>query len=104
VLPTTASIGTGVDEVLAALTRHKAFVDEDPERAGRAAARRQGELIDILEEEVHRRLEAGLVADPNGLGALLESVRSGDVDPYSAALRILENDDALAALVRERVR
>jgi hypothetical protein len=29
-------------------------------------------------------------------------VRSGDVDPYSAALRILEDDDALAALVRDR--
>ena len=102
VLPTTASIGSGVDAVLDALERHRAFVATDAERAGRAAARRAGELIDILEEEMRRRLEAGLIADPNGLGSIVESVRDGRVDPYSAALRILENDGALAALVRER--
>jgi len=102
VLPTTASIGTGVDAVLDALERHRAFVPTDAERAGRAAARRAGELMDILEEEMRRRLEAVLIADPNGLGSIVESVRDGRVDPYSAALRILENDDALAALVRER--
>ena len=102
VLPTTASIGSGVDAVLDALERHRAFVATDAERAGRMAARRAGELIDILEEEMRRRLEAGLIADPNGLGSIVESVRDGRVDPYSAALRILENDGALAALVRER--
>ena len=102
VLPTTAPVGTGVDDVLAALERHRASVTSDAERAERAAARRAGELLDILEEEMRRRLEARLVTDPNGLGTLVASVRSGDVDPYSAALRILEDDDALAALVRER--
>jgi LAO/AO transport system kinase len=104
VLSTTASIGTGVDAVLEALDRHRTFASGDAERAGRVAARRAGELIDILDEEVHRRLEAGLIADPNGLGSVVESVRSGRVDPYSAAMRILEDDDALAALVRERAR
>jgi LAO/AO transport system kinase len=102
VLPTSASVGRGVDAVLAALERHRAFVGGDPDRAARTAARRAGELIDILEEEMRRRLEAGLIADPNGLGAVVESVRSGRVDPYSAAMRILEDDDILAALVRER--
>jgi LAO/AO transport system kinase len=102
VLPTIASVGSGVDDVLAGLERHRAHVSGDAERAGRAAARRAGELVDILEEEMRRRLEARLVTDLNGLGALVESVRSGDVDPYSAALRILEDDDALAALVRDR--
>jgi hypothetical protein len=42
------------------------------------------------------------VSDANRLGALVESVRSGNIDPYSAALRILEDDDALATLVRDR--
>ena len=104
VLPTMASVGTGVDAVLEALDRHRTFARSDAERAGRAAARRAGELIDILDEEMRRRLEAGLIADPNGFGSVVESVRSGRVDPYSAAMRILEDDDALAALVRERAR
>ena len=104
VLPTEAVRGTGVDAVLDALERHRAFVSGDTERAGRAAARRAADTIDIVDEEVRRRLEAGLVADPNGLGALLESVRRGVVDPYSAALRILGDDAALTNLVRERPR
>jgi LAO/AO transport system kinase len=104
VLPTEAVRGTGVDAVLEALERHREFVSGDAERAGRAAARRAADTIDIVDEEVRRRLEAGLVADPNGLGALLESVRRGAVDPYSAALRILGDDAALTNLVRERPR
>ena len=104
VLPTEAVRGTGVDAVLDALERHRAFVSGDAERAGRAAARRAADTIDIVDEEVRRRLEAGLVADPNGLGALLESVRRGAVDPYSAALRILGDEAALTNLVRERPR
>jgi LAO/AO transport system kinase len=104
VLPTEAVRGTGVDAVLEALERHRAFVSGDAERAGRAAARRAADTIDIVDEEVRRRLEAGLVADANGLGALLESVRQGAVDPYSAALRILGDDTALTNLVRERPR
>ena len=104
VLPTEAVRGTGVDAVLEALERHRGFVSSDAERAGRAAARRAADTIDIVDEEVRRRLEAGLVADANGLGALLESVRQGAVDPYSAALRILGDDAALTNLVRERPR
>ena len=104
VLPTEAVRGTGVDAVLDALERHRAFVSGDTERAGRAAARRAADTIDIVDEEVRRRLEAGLVADANGLGALLESVRQGALDPYSAALRILGDDAALTNLVRERPR
>jgi LAO/AO transport system kinase len=102
VLATEATRGTGVDAVADALARHRTFVNDDPDRASRAAARRAGEVIDILDEEVRRRLEAGLIADANGLGALVESVRRGSVDPYSAALRILGDDAALAMLVRER--
>ena len=104
VLPTEAVRGIGVDAVLEALERHRTCVNSDVDRAGRAAARRAADTIDIVDEEVRRRLEAGLVADANGLGALLESVRRGAVDPYSAALRILGDDAALTKLVRERPR
>jgi len=102
VLATEATRGAGVEAVVEALARHRTFVTADPDRAGRVAARRAGEVIDILDEEMRRRLEAGLIADPNGFGALVESVRRGAVDPYSAALRILGDEAALAMLVRER--
>jgi len=103
VLPITASVGAGVDDVAAALERHRAFASEDAGRAGRAAARRSGELLDILDEEMRRRLDAWLHTGHDGVAALVASVRSGEVDPYSAALRVLHDRDALAALVREPV-
>jgi LAO/AO transport system kinase len=103
VLPTTASIGAGVDEVVAALERPREFVGDDAARAERAAGRRADVLLDILDEEMRRRLEAWLRAGRDGLGALVASVRSGEIDPYSAALRVLHDRDALAALIREPV-
>jgi LAO/AO transport system kinase len=103
VLPTTASSGAGVDEVVAALERHREFVGDDAARAERAAGRRADELLDILDEEMRRRLEAWLLAERDGSGALVASVRRGEIDPYSAALRVLHDRDALAALIREPV-
>ena len=102
VLLTDAARDVGTDAVVDALTRHRTFVAADAERGPRAAQRRTGELVDILDEELRRRLERGLQAAPDGLERLLESVRTGTVDPYTAALRILGDAAALEGLVRER--
>ena len=101
-LPTTASTGTGVDEVVEALDRHRGFVGDDAERAdarGRAASRRAARHPRRGDAAAARG--AACTRSTTGIGALLASVRRGDVDPYSAALRMLADDDALAALVRE---
>ncbi len=103
VLATQAVRDVGIDAVVAALERHRTFVTSSDQRAGRDAARRAGDLVDILDEELRRRVERGLVDAPNGLGSLVASVRDGDVDPYSAALRILDDGQTLAGLVGRRV-
>jgi LAO/AO transport system kinase len=102
VLLTTASADRGIDEVLAALERHRAFVAGRADRAEQERRRREGELIDVLDEELHRRLAQGLGAAADGLGPLLAAVRGGEVDPYSAALRILEDTSTLAGLLGRR--
>jgi LAO/AO transport system kinase len=94
VLTTQAERRVGIDEVLAAIARHRAARVADPAAGERAAARRAGDLVDVLEEELRRRLEAGLGAASNGLGPLVSAVRDGSLDPYSAALRILGDADA----------
>jgi LAO/AO transport system kinase len=99
VLTTQAERRVGIDEVLAAIARHRAARVADPAAGERAAARRAGDLVDVLEEELRRRLEAGLGAASNGLGPLVAAVRDGSLDPYSAALRILGDADALGRLV-----
>ena len=103
VLTTQAAAGVGTDAVRDAIEAHRAFLAADAERARRQRARREGELLDVLDEELRRRLERGLGASAaDGLAPLLDAVRAGTVDPYSAALRILEDLPTLERLIRRR--
>jgi len=102
VLLTQAATDGGTDAVLDALERHRAYLAADPERSRRERRRREGELIDILDEELRRRLERGLGSAPDGVGPLLEAVRGGDLDPYTAAQRILEDGATLERLLGQR--
>ena len=102
VLLTQAATDGGTDAVLEALEQHRASVAHDPERARREGRRREGELVDILDEELRRRLERGLGGTPDGVGPLLEAVRGGELDPYTAAQRILEDEATLERLLGRR--
>jgi LAO/AO transport system kinase len=99
VLLAQAANGIGTDEVARALAEHRAFVAGDGGRVARERQRREGELLDILGEELRRRLERGLDAATDGVAPLLEAVRTGSVDPYSAALQILADRARLTDLV-----
>ena len=105
VVLTQAATGAGTEAVRDAIEAHRAFLADDAERARRQRARREGELLDVLDEELRRRLEQGLGAHAaDGLAPLLDAVRAGTVDPYSAALRILEDAPTLERLIRRRER
>ncbi|HZP43099.1 MAG TPA: methylmalonyl Co-A mutase-associated GTPase MeaB [Candidatus Binatia bacterium] len=97
VLLAQASAGAGIADVATAIAAHRAV------RASRApeasARRREDELLDVLDEEIRRRVARGLGEGPDGLGPLLDDVRSGRVDPYTAALRILADASTLGALL-----
>jgi LAO/AO transport system kinase len=99
VLLTQAATGVGIEAVRAALARHHDFVAADAGRTQRDARRREDELLDILCEELRRRLATGLDDGPDGVASLLAAVRDGAIDPYSAALRVLENSALLAELI-----
>src|SRR5262249_16415935 len=102
VLATQATSDTGIDEVMAALAAHRSHVASDPGRTEGARRRREGELLDVLDEELRRRLERGLGASADGLGPLLDAVRAGNLDPYTAALRILDDVPTLERLLGRR--
>jgi len=103
VVLTQAMAGVGTEAVRDAIEAHRAFLAAEPERARRQRARREGELLDVLDEELRRRLAQGLGGGaPDGLAPLLDAVRAGTVDPYSAALQILEDVPTLERLIRRR--
>jgi len=99
VLRTQARDGTGTAAVLAAVEGHRAHaragVDAD-------AARRVRDVLDILDEEIERRLRAGVAAGADGIAPVLDAVREGTVDPYAAAVRILDDPTALGAILGGR--
>ena len=99
VILTQAATDVGTAELVAALEQHRAALAGDAERERRIRLRRESELLDILEEELRRRLEHRLGNGVDGLAPVLDAVRGGTLDPYSAALRILEDASTLEELL-----
>src|SRR3989442_3589567 len=90
VLLTQASASTGLDAVRDAIEAHRAFLASDPEHAGRERTRREGELLDVLDEELRRRVAQRPPAhgtDP--LAPLRDPLRAGTPAPHTRALRLL---------------
>jgi len=100
VLLTEATNGKGINELLAAVTRHRDLQRQRRTGAVSSAAARQEEFVAALREEIGRRVEASL---ENGrLGALLDQVTRGEIDPYQAALKMIDDDESIRTLLRRR--
>jgi LAO/AO transport system kinase len=87
VLVTTAATGEGVPELLAALDRHRSSTRGSEGEAARMA-RAEAQIWSVLSDRLHERarsIEAAPIA-----AALLSSVAAHELDPYSAADRLLD--------------
>jgi LAO/AO transport system kinase len=97
VLLTEAQAGHGVAELLEAVFRHRTFWQSSGRGAARTALARQEEFVATLREEIARRLEDGL---ENGtFGTLLHQIRRGDIDPYRAALEVIQDEQSVRLLL-----
>jgi GTPase len=99
VLLTEATSGRGVGELLNAVWQHRDLRRVHGVGAVPSAAARQEEFVAALREEISRRIEAGV---ENGrLSAVLDQVTRGKIDPYRAALQVIEDEEVVAALLRQ---
>ncbi len=100
VLLTEASVtGQGVDELLQMILRHReAWLRSGKGEAHEAAARRD-EFFAVLREEIALRIERG--ANGESLGDLLKKVEAGSIDPYRAALDLVDDVERLHALLEK---
>ena len=80
VVSTVAVRGTGLDELVAVLDAHRAWLDGSGERVRRRRARAAAEIEAVTVEQVRRRI-GGLRATR----ALADRVVAGELDPYRAA-------------------
>jgi len=83
IVKTVATDGGGIDDLVAAIDRHRARVAQSSRRRDRRAEALLGE---VLLDRLRRAAAAAIAARPD----LVEQVASRETDPYSAA-------DALAA-------
>jgi len=102
VLLTEGTTGKGMPELYAAVMRHRDFVARRGHVGAHAAAARHEEFIVALRDELSRRIEASV---NNGrFHALLQRVERGEVDPYRAALDVMNDEDSVRALVYDAQR
>ena len=97
VVSTVAVRGEGIDDLVAALDAHRAWLDGSGARAVRRRARAAAEIEAIALDQVRSRI--GDVRGAGALPGLADRVVAGELDPYGAADALL--DTALPTLPAE---
>ena len=88
ILSTVASRGEGISEVVAALDKHRQWLDDSGERASRQQERAAAEIEAIAVAALRSRI--GHVHGTAALTALAARVVTGELDPYAAADAVIE--------------
>jgi LAO/AO transport system kinase len=91
ILRTEAARGEGIEELAAKIAEHRAFIEQAGTLAERRARNLRSEVLGIATARLRRRLEAAIEDDP-AVAELLELVVNRELDPSSAAARLLEGE------------
>lgn len=96
VLLTEAVANKGIDDLVTQIEAHGAT--RRASRTAESAARdRVVEWAEILRDELSQRLDRALAA--KALSSIEDRLRAGDLDPYGAALAVLEDQERLRLLI-----
>lgn len=91
ILKTEAVKGEGMDDLLAAIDEHRAYLEKSGALEQRRAHNLRNEVLALAAARVRRRLE-GLIAGDDEVAALIDRVERREVDPATAAGLLLEAD------------
>jgi LAO/AO transport system kinase len=94
IVATQAHRGVGVEALSDTIQAHRRFLEESGELQRRRARHRRNELWALVEHWVRQRLTLG-VREDRTLAVLVEQVMQAEIDPHSAAARILDDEDTL---------
>lgn len=97
VILTQAAVDQGVDSVVSAIAHHREYLRKHADPA-REAERQTREFVEVLTAELEERATRA-VADGSADNVIAE-VRSGRLNPYSAARRIIEDRNSIMDLLR----
>ena len=88
VLMTAAHTGRGIEEMWSKLEEHRAYLKTSGNLEKRRGEHRTQEFLEVVEEELVRRLRRLVQTDP-ALLAVMDRVAAKETEPYSAALDFL---------------
>ncbi|MFI2615568.1 methylmalonyl Co-A mutase-associated GTPase MeaB [Streptomyces sp. NPDC018584] len=88
IVKTVAARGEGIDEVVEALEKHRAWMEERGVLAERRAARAAREVETIAVTALRERI--GSLHGDRRLSALSERIVAGELDPYAAADELVD--------------
>jgi LAO/AO transport system kinase len=100
VLMTQAASDIGIDALVSQIDRHRAYLKEhrDPMREGERRAR---EFMEVLASEIEERTTRALRHGADGAQAVIADVRHGNLNPYSAVRRIIEDRAMISDLLSD---
>jgi LAO/AO transport system kinase len=93
IVSTSATKGEGIDDLLAAIERHRAHLEAGTGKAAREAARARAAFVAILRERLLAGALERLEAERGHLDAIAARIAAREADPYALA-------DELAARLR----
>ena len=92
VMLTSAHTGGGIAELWEKLEEHHVFLESSGTLVRRRGEHRTQEFLEVVEEELVRRLRRLVQTDP-GLLSVMDQVASRKAEPYSAAIEFLSASD-----------
>ena len=98
VLMTQAAADIGIDAVVSEIERHRAYLAAHRDPA-KESERRAREFMEVLASEIEERTARALRRGSNGAGAVIEEVRHGNLNPYSAVRRVIEDRAIISQLL-----
>lgn len=91
VVRTEATKGEGIAELVETIDAHRAHIEAEGTLAERRARNLRAEVLGIASARLRRDLETRAASDPDWAG-LLDSVVSREIDPATAARKLLESE------------
>jgi len=85
---TVASQGTGIDELIATIDGHIAYLESSGELTGRRKARTRNELLALIEERISRHVLKQISASGR-LDAMVDALEKRLEDPYAIVAKLV---------------
>ena len=100
VLMTQAAADVGTDALVSQIERHRAYLSDhrDPSRESERRAR---EFMEVLASEIEERTVRALRHGADGAQTVIAEVRHGNLNPYSAVRRIIEDRAMISELLSD---